>query len=288
MQNATTMRASVAALFVAALLASLAPMSARAEVSADDGYAPDGTYQWHFELVPYVWVPATSASIRLGNGATANVNAGVPTLSQLKNVLTGAFMGFGIARYGPWSAQINIDYVAASATKGLGPGPLGVIGRTLDVSSTLWRVAPGFGYEAYRGALGAVPTTLDAEAGFSYFTDSTTLDLTRFGPRGATLGSSSLSQSVDFVQPWLGVRASIYPWPRWRFQLQAMVQGLGVDDGSWGWGAGVYATWAATHWLNLIAGFNALNSQGRNRSSAVIRTINITEYGPLVGLSFTF
>lgn len=149
-------------------------------------------------------------------------------------------------------------------------------------------MAPGFGYEAYRGALGPVPTTLDAQVGFSYFTDSTTLDLSRFGPQGTTLPSSSVSSTVDFVQPWLGFRASIYPWPRWRFQLQAMVQGLGVDGGSWGWGAGVFGTWAATHWLNLIAGFDALNSQDRNGSSALIRSINITEYGPVLGMSFTF
>ena len=205
------MRTPLAATMLVALVAALAPHTARAGVSPDDGYAPDWSYQWHFELAPYAWVPATSASIRLGNGASANVNAGMPTLSQLENVLTGAFMGLGIVRYGPWSAQINIDYVAASHTKGLGPGPFGIIGRTLDVSSSLWRVAPGFGYEVYRGAVGTVPTTIDAQVGFSYFTDSTTLDLTQFGPRGRQLGASSLSDSVDFVQPWLGFRASIIP-----------------------------------------------------------------------------
>ena len=278
----------LAAMLLAGALTALLNARAHAAVSPNDGYASDGTYQWHFELAPYGWVPATSADIKLGNGANVNINAGMPTLSQLKNVLTGAFMGFGLVRYGPWSAQINIQYIAASQTKGLPPGPDETIGRTLDVSSSMVRVVPGFGYEVYRGAVGKVPTTLDGLIGFSYFTDSTSLDLSRFGPTGEKLGVSSVSDSIIFVQPWLGFRASIYPWPRWRFQLEAMVQGLGVDGGSWGWGAGVYATWAATKWLNLVAGFNALNSQGRQGSGNVIRSVNITEYGPLLGMSFTF
>ena len=282
------MRASLAAIFAAALLVSFVPTGARAEVSANDGYAPDGTYEWHVELAPYGWVPATSAHIKLGSGASANVNTGIPTVSDLRNVLTGAFMGFGLVRYGPWSAQMDVDYASLSQTKGLGPGPLGIVGRTLDVSSTLWRVAPGFGYEVYKGALGAVPATLDAQVGFAYFTSSTSLDLSRFGPAGAALPGSTASSNSSFVQPWLGFHAAIYPWPRWRFELSALVQGLGVSGGSWGWGAGAYATWAATKWLNLVGGFRALNSTNNERSSAVIRSISVTLYGPLVGLDFTF
>ncbi len=281
-------RSLLVVVFLTALFAALAPEAARAAVSPDDGYAPDGAYQWHFELAPYAWVPATSAHIKLGNGASANINAGMPTIADLRNVLTGVFMGYGLVRYGPWSTEINIDYLSASQTKGLPPGPLGLIGRSLDISTSVVRVAPGFGYEVYRGALGPVPTTLDARVGFSYFTQSSTLDLSRFGPLGRPLFVSRLDNSSSFVQPWLGFRASIYPWPRWRFQLMASMQGLGVDGGAWGWDAGVYGSWAATKWLNLIAGFNALNSRGRGGSGAVIRSIDFTEYGPVLGLSFTF
>jgi hypothetical protein len=286
-----TRRATAARVVAAAALAGLFALAcsanARAEVSANDGYAPDGTYQWHFELAPYAWVPATSAHIRLGNGATANINAGMPTVSELRNVLTGAFMGLGRLRYGPWSAEINIDYVAASQTEGLAGGPAGVIGRTVNVNASLWRVAPDFGYEVYKGAVGSVPTTVDALVGFAYFSSSTSLDLSRFGPQGERLDVSTASDSNSFVQPWVGFRAAIYPWPRWRFELSALVQGFGVNGGSWGWGAGVDATWAATKWLNLIAGFYALNSQYYGDSSGVVRSLNMTLYGPVMGLDFS-
>ena len=279
---------ALAALACAAVVASLHPIAAQAEVSANDGYAPDGSYEWHVELAPYAWSPATSAHVRLGNGASANIGAGIPTVSRLRNVVTGAFMGFGLVRYGPWSAQVDVDYVSLSQTKGLGPGPLGVIGRTLDLSTSLVRVAPGFGYEVFKGALGSVPATLDGQVGFAYFTSNTSLALSRFGPFGGALPGSTASSDTSFVQPWLGFRAAIYPWPRWRFELTALVQGLGVSGGSWGWGAGAYATWAATKWLNLVGGFRALNSTNNERSSAIIRSLSVTAYGPLLGLDFTF
>ncbi|MGH7069290.1 MAG: hypothetical protein ACREFO_04670 [Acetobacteraceae bacterium] len=103
------MRSELAAIFLVALIAALVPQSGRAAVSPDDGYAPDGTYQWHFELAPYAWVPATSAHIKLGNGASVNTNAGMPSISQLRSVLTGVFMGYGLVRYGPWSGELDID-----------------------------------------------------------------------------------------------------------------------------------------------------------------------------------
>src|SRR5579875_3708604 len=37
-----------------------------AEVSARDGYGPGGAYQFHVELVPYVWLPAVSGNVTLG------------------------------------------------------------------------------------------------------------------------------------------------------------------------------------------------------------------------------
>lgn len=277
---------AVGILAACALAAAAAP--ARAEVSANDGFGADGSYKWHFELAPYMWVPATSAHVELGNGASASVNAGMPTVSQLQKGLTGAFMGAGLVRYGPWSMQINIDYIAASQTKSLPPGPLNLVGRSLNVNTSLVRVAPGFGYEVYRGPVASIPTTVDAQLGFAYFTDSTTLRLSRFAPDGRQLFVTSVDASTSFVQPWMGFRASIYPWPRWRFQLTSMVSGFGVAGGSWGWGAGVNASWAATKWVNLIAGFNALGSGGRGGSGDVVRSVRFIEYGPVLGVSFTF
>src|SRR5690348_10110435 len=120
----------------AIVLVLLGLLPAQAEVSAQDGYTEDGAPKLHIELAPYLWLPASNAQVTLGNGATAATSAGVPSLSQVTNVLTGAFMGLGVLRYGPWSAELDIDYVGASQDKGLPPD---VFGRprslTIDVST---------------------------------------------------------------------------------------------------------------------------------------------------------
>ncbi|MGE4049397.1 MAG: hypothetical protein AB7F35_31485, partial [Acetobacteraceae bacterium] len=64
-----------------------------AGVSPRDGYAPDGSYDLRVELAPYIWVPAVSGDAKLGNGASLAFSQGIPSVSKLRNVLTGAFMG---------------------------------------------------------------------------------------------------------------------------------------------------------------------------------------------------
>lgn len=130
------------AVLAAALFLFTAHAPARAEVSAQDGYGPDGTYQLHVELAPYLWLPATNARLVLGRGATQDIATGVPGISQLTNVLTGAFTGTGLVRFGPWSGELDIDYIGASQSKGLPPAPLG-LSRTLSLDVSTVRVAPG-------------------------------------------------------------------------------------------------------------------------------------------------
>jgi hypothetical protein len=260
--------------------------AARAGVSVDDGYGPDGLPQQHFELDPYVWLPATNAKIRLGNGASADISQGVPSPSDLVSKLNGAFLGFGLARYGAFSVELDIDYVSATETKGLGPNFL-TVSRSLKLDTSLFRISPGFGYEVFRGDVGTVPATLDARAGFSFTDPSATLTFTRTNLAGVT-NQFGASGGGGFVQPWLGGRVAIYPWPDWRFSLDAAAQGFGVNGGSWGWQVGAYVTWSANSWLNLIAGYRALNTERIGDSTQALRTLNITAYGPVLAVGFSF
>jgi hypothetical protein len=276
----------VASATIGIALAALAP-PAHAGVSAVDGYGPGGTYQVHVELDLYGWLPATAATINLGNSAQKNISQGIPSVSELTNVLDGAFMGAALVRYGPWSAGLDVDWVSISQTNGLAPDALG-LPRSLKTSTSVVRVAPGFGYQVYNGIVGHLPTTLDGQAGFAWFESDATLDLDRTGPTGAQR-ISSLSFNGSFVQPWLGVRGAIYPGPRWRLVLEAMVQGFGVGGGgSWGWGTHFTATWAATNWLNLFAGFRALASGRDFTESEKLSSLRVVAFGPLVGLGFSF
>jgi hypothetical protein len=234
------------ALLTAALLASALP--ARAEVSAQDGYTAKGGYNWNLELAPYGWFPASSGSIGLGNRATSSFGTGIPTAADLTNHLHFTFLGDARLRYGPWSAELNFDYISASGSKSIAPDILGVP-RTLGLANDLTRIAPGFGYQVFNGVLGDIPATVDLRTGFVWFSSDSTLTLNRY-PGGAQRFAGSASDTLSFTQPWLGLRVDVYPAPRWRLEVSAQAQGFGVDGGSWGWGTAATATWAVNSWFN--------------------------------------
>jgi len=256
--------------------------AARAQFSAREGYTEDGQYRVQVELVPYVWLPATSGTVHLGRpnaGQTVSINAGVPTVSELANVLDAAFIGAGLLRYGPWSAEIDMQWVNASTSHDRPvPGTLTTV--HVNEAISLFRVAPGFGYEVVASQVGGVPVSLDARAGFSYITTGASAD-------PGHLALPGFSRDQDFVQPWLGLRFDIYPSPSWRIELGGLGQGFGIDGGSWGWGASAFVSYLVTNWIDVSLGFRALNTQ-RFRGRDEQRSLNLTEYGPLLGVGFRF
>ncbi len=275
---------AVVALAVAGIAAQAAP--ARAGVSAQDGYGPNGAYQFHVDLDLYGWLPATGSSVTLSNGAQRSGGQGIPSPSTIADVVNGAFMGAALVRYGPWSVLVDVDYVSLSQSASLGADALG---RPLSLKTTIsaTRVTPGIGYQVYNGITGHIPTTLDAQVGAAWFGTSPSLDLERTDPTGTT-HVGGVGANLSLVQPWVGLRAAIYPGPRWRLTLGALVQGFGVDGGTWGWGTQFTVAWAATNWLNLLAGFRALSSSGNPGESERISSIRLTTYGPQLGVGFSF
>ena len=258
------------------------PSTARAQFSNRDGYTADGQYRVQTELMPYVWLPATSATVHLGRpdaGRTISLNAGVPSVSELTAKLDAAFMGAGLLRYGPWSAELDMQWINASMSHERPvPGTLATI-HTNEAAS-LFRIAPGLGYQVVASEIGGVPVSLDARAGFTYDTVGASAD-------PAYLALPGFSVDRSFVQPWLGLRFDIYPSPTWRVELGALAQGFSIDGGSWGWGASAIVSYLVTNWVDVSLGFRALNTQrfgGRDEQ----RSLNITNYGPMLGVGFRF
>lgn len=114
---------------------------AYAEVSPRDGYAPDGTYQVNVEIAPYLWLAGIDVTAKTARGLSGNLNSGVPSVSKIAGVVTGAFMGAGLVRYGPYFAQLDIDYFAAAQGKTIAPDALG-LSRSAHLSASLRRPAP--------------------------------------------------------------------------------------------------------------------------------------------------
>ena len=284
-----TVARHLAHILCVALLAFMVMASRAAQAqffSVNDGYSDDGKYRVQVELSPYLWLPSVAGSVhfarpRLG---TQDFNSGFPTAAELKDSLHAAFMGAGLLRYGPWSAEMDIQYIDGSTSSTLATGRFGRVYR-VNTGLSLVRVAPGLGYKVYSGDAVGVPVMVDARVGFAYLSTDTTL--TGEGP----LGGGGTSDN-NFVQPWLGLRATFVPAPRWRVELAGLVQGLGVENGSWGWGASVVGSYALTRLIDLDLGFRALaNDRGKGStdlSGSDGRSFSTTAYGPVAGITFRF
>jgi hypothetical protein len=268
---------------------------ASAGVSAQDGFAPGGSPQFHFELVPYAWLPWVSGKVTVGNGAVPGalavaaapivLNQDVPTASNLSSSLNAAFMGYGLVRYGRWSTEFDLNYVRGSQSATLGPGIV-TSARSIAVGESLTNVAPGLGYEMFNGHLGSVPATFDWRAGFSWTKWNSSTNFALTGLDG-TQHNFGISDHRTVVLPWVGVRGAIYPWPRWRFQAEIAGNGFGVT-GVWGWNGNIGATWAATHLLNLSLSFRAISLSRSSSAGQAIQATTMTGYGPIFGVGFSF
>ena len=280
---------SRAAALVAAMLGLtlISSTGARAQLfSTNDGFTQDGKYQLQTELTPYLWLPAVSGTLHSASPRIGDVdfNTGFPTPADLAHSLHAAFMGTGLVRYGPWTAEIDIQYLDASQSTTVFTGRFGRVYR-VNTSLSFVRVAPGFGYKVYTGQVFGLPVMVDARAGFAY--TATDEKFVGEGPLGV-----GTSNNGSFVQPWLGGRITVVPSPRWRVELGSLVQGLGVDDGSWGWGGSLVGSYALTNWANFSFGFRALETQRVSGSGdgarAQERSFSALTYGPVIGVGFRF
>lgn len=276
------------AVFMLVGLAAITAQPARAQYFSDhDGFTDSGQSRVQLELSPYLWLPASSGSIGFSRQAVSNHISGdfgsaVPSLSSLASSLHFSFMGAGLLRYGPYSGEVDLQYVSAFGSKTLFTTPGGGLGR-VRLNASYVRVAPGLGYQIYSGDVFGMPTSVDARVGFAYFEHWENLN-------GEGILTGRVGSSSNFIQPWLGTRIDFVPAPNWRIELAALGQGFGIDGGSWGWGASAMLSYAVSDWFDVNAGYRALNTERdhgtRDNASASGRSLDFTAYGPVVGVSF--
>lgn len=265
-------------------VALLTARPAAAQFSAREGFTTDGAYHWSFELTPYLFLPAVNGTIGLNRppGFDISVNQPRVTVSQLVSTLNGAFVGYGLARYGNYSAELNVLYVSASQRKTVSPLLPGGPGATLNASVSAVYISPGFGYQV-------LPTTaasklaLDIRVGFSY----SSIDASASFERSIFGGAD---RSYSFVQPWIGARASYFPTPKWRIELDAAATGLGVDGGAIGWNARLGVSYLVAKWFDVSLGYAATQIERRVGSelNGINRNVNLLAYGPVLAVGFRF
>ncbi len=261
---------------MAVLLGILVARPAAAQFSAQEGFIASGAPDWTVEISPYLFLPNIDATIGLARSADFDfsINQNRPTVSKLTESLTGAFTAYNLVRYGNWSGELNVLYVAGQATRNVQPIIAGGPGASLKATASEVLVSPGFGYRVY-------PTdpssnlAVDFRAGLTYNSVSASAQFaqSRFG---------GVSVSSSFVQPWIGGRVSYYPSPDWRIMGEAALTGLGVDDGAVGWNGRVGVSYLITQWADVSLGYAAIQTvrNGTLGANGVNRSINLLAYGP--------
>lgn len=261
----------------------LAPGAASAQFSAREGYAPGGAYRISVELTPYLLLPALDASVGLQHppGFDASVNKPVPSLAQVLDHLNFAFLGEGLVRYGPFSAEADVQYVSAFQKRDFPAGPQGRA-ATLKSDVSVVRVLPGFGVQVLPVEADS-PFMLDVRTGFSYFsTDASTgFQNSRFG---------GISHTTTLVEPWLGLRGTWIISPDWRFTAEAAGTGFGTNGGAWGWNGRVGVAYLVTSWLDVSLGFDGFQTTLPSGSGAAgqAHALRLLSYGPIVGVGLRF
>ena len=275
------------ALFAAAAFAAgLACQPAAAEgFSTHEGFTADGAYQWHIDLSPVGFAPHIEGQAA-GLGPRGQVaGSGSASAWTLLQNLQGAFFGSGEVRYGPYSGEIGIDYAEVGKSQSVYAARLGrEIGATASFTTVL--VSPGIGYEAYRGEVASVPTSLDVRVGFQYiYSDpSLTTDRNLLG----TFGKSN-----ETVSPWVGLRLSVYPTDHWRIALLGNFGGLGVNDGSVNWKTTLMASYLFTDWFYVdfgmaAFGLNQIDKYTTRIGQQTQQSLHVVGYGPVLGVGFRF
>jgi hypothetical protein len=279
-QDIKTRRPGALAPLVLALGMTAAALPAAAEdFSSHEGFTDSGAPKWAFEIDPYLYLPYTSATFGLNRApGDETINLPRPTIASLSK-LNGAFTSDAIGRYGNWSGELNILYIAASSDTSVplpGPGA-----NTIDLHSHLsvFYISPGLGYRVYHSD----KVSLDARVGFNYFDVSGSSDF-------VNAPDINTSHGVNWIQPWIADRLSYYPSRKWRITNELALTGLGVDGGKIGWRGSLTASYLVSSWFDVSLGYGA-NQTYKSDATGPLgenRSVNILEYGPLLAVGFRF
>lgn len=235
-----------------------------------------GDSAWQFEIMPYLWAPASIDGDATVRGATVRVDAG------LNDVLSGLTFAGSLraeAWKGPFGFFLDSMFVDLGIDGDL-PGPgggvdvdltkadldLGAAYRVLDVPLSKEKHWPRLMLEPMGGAR------------FVYLRHKVTVD-----PPGP--GKVRLRDSQTWVEPFVGARAKLEMTDRLALMVRGDASGFGIGSGSdltWNVVGGVaYRPWEH---LTLKAGYRYYSIDYSHGSFALDAAL----HGPWLGASWRF
>ena len=228
--------------------------------------------EWRQTLVLYGMGAAIDGEAQIGD---LSVPVDV-SISELFDALEFGAMGAYRADNGTWSFMVDATYMGLGGTS---ETDRGLVKGDLDLDQTTLMGTAGRRWTE----------NLEALFSLAYFDLSTDLKLTTTAPVSGAVTVRTASVDASWVDPMLGLQYSMPFRDDWRFSLRGDVGGFGIgSDLSYQVLANVH--WQSSGGFGAVFGYRLIGfdyEDGRKGSPSYQR-FDLTEQGPLLGITYTF
>ena len=184
---------------------------------------------WQYEFTPYLWGSAMKGDVQIGNLPKMNVDM---KFTDIVDVLDFALAGAFEARKDRWGFLFDSTYLElsdAGTASQTGPAPAGAtLTANADVKVKWTFLSAAVAYRVSQGR-----SLVDVIGGLRYSQTkvNANIDASFFGPVGVG-GSRAVARSgsVDWVDPYIGLRIQHPISERWTLVGYADVGGFGVGS----------------------------------------------------------
>jgi opacity protein-like surface antigen len=248
-----------------------------------------------FSLSPYIWLTSLTGDVGVRGVSTSVDKSFVDILDDSDRVF--GLMGAVDLKVDRFVFQFNGAWTTAEMSNHAANSPGGALNANVDVDSMWFEFFAG--YRLVEAVLGLEPadgnrfdldlfvggrvTALQTDLALSAAADITLPDGSLL-PSGA---SRDWDKSKEWVEPFVGARASFTIVDCWQVLFRGDVGGFGVDDSEFSWQvvAGMGYWWKHDGWdMAMFLGYRALS---QDYDTDKFRW-DVTTHGPVLGASFSF
>jgi len=222
--------------------------------------------RWTFDWAPYYWSASISGSLAI-DGQDVDLEGGGD--GGLGPPALLGYLGHFEAHHGPWSFCFAPIFINASDMAGGQP-------PTTDANVTI-KAQVHEAFVAHEFGQG-----WEWMAGARYQQLETDMDLSVGG-----IPTSSHESSKTWTDPIVGLRYSTQLGGDWSLHTRADIGGFGLGS-DFVWNASALARYKFTELFGMTLGYRALSFDFEDGSGAGRVTYNLSMFGPIIGVSFSF
>jgi hypothetical protein len=227
---------------------------------------------WKHTVVLYGMGAAIDGEAQVGD-LTVPVDV---SISELFDALEFGAMAAYRADNGTWSWTVDATFMGLGGTS---ESDRGLVKGDLDLDQLTLMGTVGRRWTEHVEALFSL----------SYFDLSTDLKLTTTAPVSGVATVRTASVDASWVDPMLGLAYSLPFRDAWRFNLRGDVGGFGIGSDL------SYQVFANAHWqsaggLGVVFGYRLIgfDYEDGSKGSRNYQRFDLTEQGPLLGVTYTF